>query len=142
MFEGVSLGSSSSDIKELPLEHHGGVGLPGAAGPGEDDGLGVAGLSLHPDGLLGHAVEILSRPGRLSGGVEGDGVAHIIVRIYGEKDRANIGLETVGIESKVQQLVMKGFARSQHTLPRLELPGAKYFQSSPPAPPCLVQTDV
>ena len=101
VFEGVSLGASSSDIKELPKEHHGGVGLPGAAGPGEDDGLGVAGLSLHPDGLLGHAVEILSRPGRLSGGVESDGVAHIVVRIDGEKDRANIGLETVGIESKV-----------------------------------------
>ena len=142
MFEGVSLGSSSSDIKELPQKHHGGVGLPGPTGPGEDDGLGVAGLSLHSDGLLGHAVEILRRPGGLSGGVESDGVAHIVVRIDREKDRANIGLETVGIESKVQQLVMKGFAWSQHTLPRLEVPGAKYFQSSPPAPPCLVQTDV
>ena len=142
MFEGVSLRAASSDIKELPQQHHGGVGLAGPAGSGEDDGLGVAGLSLHPDGFLGHPVEITRRLGGLSGGVKSDGVAHIVVRIYGEKDRSNVGLETVGIESKGQQLIMKGFARSQHTLPRLELPQAKYFQSSPTAPLCSVQTDV
>ena len=93
MFECISLWTSTRDIKQLSEQHHAGVGLARPAGPREDDGLGVAGLTLDLDGLLGDFVECIRLLGGFLGGVEGDGVAHVIVRVDGDQDWSNVGLE-------------------------------------------------
>ena len=93
MFEGISLWPTTSDIKQLSEEHHAGVRLAWPTGPREDDGLGVSGLSLDLDGLLGNFVECICLLGGFLGRVESDGVAHIIVRVDGDQDGSNVGLD-------------------------------------------------
>ena len=93
MFEGISLWPTTSDIKQLSEEHHAGVRLAWPTGPREDDGLGVSGLSLDLDGLLGNFVECICLFGGFLGRVESDGVANIIVRVDGDQDGSNVGLE-------------------------------------------------
>ena len=84
MFEGISLRATTSNIKQLSKKHHTGICLAWTTGTGKDDSLGVTRLSLDPDGLLGNFVETVIGLGGILGGVEGDGVTDIIVRVDGE----------------------------------------------------------
>ena len=93
MFERVSLWTSSSDVEQLSQHHHARVGLATATCSGQDDRLVVSSLSLNFDGFLSNFVESWSILGGFLGGVEGDGVAHVIVRVDGDQDWSNVGLE-------------------------------------------------
>ena len=57
--------------------------------------MGISSFPLHLNGLLGYFVETLGILGGLLGGVQGDRVVIVVVRIDGEKDRADVGLKLV-----------------------------------------------
>ena len=92
VLERVCLWTTSSDVKQLAEEDHGGVGLAGPTGTRQDDGLGVAGVPLDPHRLLGHLEQSCRVLGRLAGGVEGEGVAHIGVGVDRQQNGSNVGL--------------------------------------------------
>ena len=92
MLEGVRLCPAAGRVEQLPEDDHGGVSLARAAGPRHNDGLGVAGLALQSD----HFLDYFGQFGALltvSGRAEGQGVSHVAVRVHGEDDGADVGLQ-------------------------------------------------
>lgn len=104
MLERVSLCSAARRLEELPQNDHRSVRLSRSAGPGDDDGLGVARLALQPDHLLHHPVQLgalLAVPRR----AERQRVADVAVRVHGQHDGAHVGLEEQRVEHGTHMLL-------------------------------------
>ena len=94
MLKGVRLvaPADAGHFEQLPQQGHGGKGLAGAAGAGHDDGLRVAGLSLHSHSFLDDFSQLRTAFRRFFRRRQGQRVAHVAVRVDRKDDWPDIGL--------------------------------------------------